>query len=146
MNKSFIQIKKVSKIYKNKFAALKNIDLNIQEGEIFALLGPNGAGKSTLINVLCGITYHSKGNIFIDGVDLTKNRKKIKSLIGLVPQELHLEAFETVFDNVNYSRGLWGKKKDDNYILNLLKKLNLDDKKYNLLMQLSGGIKERDVG
>ena len=143
MKKNFIQIKKVSKIYKNKFAALKNIDLNIQEGEIFALLGPNGAGKSTLINVLCGITYHSKGNIFIDGKDLTKNRKKIKSLIGLVPQELHLEAFETVFDNVNYSRGLWGKKKDDNYILNLLKKLNLDDKKYNLLMQLSGGMKRR---
>ena len=143
MNENFIQIKKVSKIYKNKFEALKNIDLNIQEGEIFALLGPNGAGKSTLINVLCGITYHSEGNIFINGVDLTKNRKKIKSLIGLVPQELHLEAFETVFDNVNYSRGLWGKKKDDNYILNLLKKLNLDDKKNNLLMQLSGGMKRR---
>ena len=143
MKKDFIQIKKVSKIYKNKFAALKNIDLNIQEGEIFALLGPNGAGKSTLINVLCGITYHSKGTILIDGIDLTKNRKKIKSLIGLVPQELHLEAFETVFDNVNYSRGLWGKKKDDNYILNLLKKLNLDDKKNNLLMQLSGGMKRR---
>ena len=143
MQKNFIQIKKVSKIYKNKFAALKNIDLNIQEGEIFALLGPNGAGKSTLINVLCGITYHSKGDIFIDGIDFTKNRKKIKSLIGLVPQELHLEAFETVFDNVNYSRGLWGKNKDDKYILSLLKKLNLDDKKNNLLMQLSGGMKRR---
>ena len=142
MKKNFIQIKKVSKIYKNKFTALKNIDLNIQEGEIFALLGPNGAGKSTLINVLCGITYHSKGDIFIDGIDLTKNRKnKISNRVS--PQELHLEAFETVFDNVNYSRGLWGKKKDDNYILNLLKKLNLDDKKNNLLMQLSGGMKRR---
>ena len=143
MRKSYIEIKKVSKIYKNKFIALKNIDLNIQEGEIFALLGPNGAGKSSLINVLCGLTYHSEGSIFIDGMDLSKNRKKIKSLIGLVPQELHLEAFETVFDNVNYSRGLWGKKKDDNYILHLLKKLNLDDKKNNLLMQLSGGMKRR---
>ena len=81
MKKNFIQIIKVSKIYKNKFSDLKNIDLNIQEGEIFALLGPNGAGKSTLINVLCGITYHSKGDIFIDGIDFTKNRKKIKSLI-----------------------------------------------------------------
>ena len=76
MNKNYIEIKKVSKIYKNKFAALKNIDLNIQEGEIFALLGPNGAGKSTLINVLCGITYHSKGEIYIDGQDLSKIEKK----------------------------------------------------------------------
>ena len=96
-----------------------------------------------MINVLCGLTYHSEGDIFIDGLKLTKNRKKIKSMIGLVPQELHLEAFETVLDNVNYSRGLWGKQKDENYILSLLKKLNLDDKKNNLLMQLSGGMKRR---
>ena len=143
MSKNYIEIKQVSKIYKNKFTALKNIDLNIQKGEIFALLGPNGAGKSTLINVLCGLTYYSEGNIFINGLNLANNRKKIKSLIGLVPQELHLEAFETVLDNVNYSRGLWGKQKDENYILSLLKKLNLDDKKNNLLMQLSGGMKRR---
>ena len=143
MNKNYIEIKKVSKIYKNNFAALKNIELNIQKGEIFALLGPNGAGKSTLINVLCGLTYHSEGSIFIDGIDLSKNRKKIKSLIGLVPQELHLEAFETVIDNINYSRGLWGKQRDEGYILSLLKKLNLEDKKNNILMQLSGGMKRR---
>ena len=143
MSKNYIQIKQVSKIYKNKFTALKNVDLNIQKGEIFALLGPNGAGKSTLINVLCGLTYHSKGSVTINGMNLSENRKKIKSMIGLVPQELHLEAFETVLDNINYSRGLWGKHKDDNYILGLLKKLNLDDKKNNLLMQLSGGMKRR---
>ena len=93
MKKNFIQINKVSKIYKNKFAALKNIDLNIQEGEIFALLGPNGAGKSTLINVLCGITYHSKGNIFIDGLDLTKNRKKNKISNRLGPTRTSLRSF-----------------------------------------------------
>ena len=116
MFKNYIEIKQVSKIYKNKFTALKNIDLNIHKGEIFALLGPNGAGKSTLINVLCGLTYHSKGDIFINGFDIAKNRKKIKSMIGLVPQELHLEAFETVLDNVNYTRGLWGKKKYKLYI------------------------------
>lgn len=143
MINNLIEIKQVSKIYKNKFAALKNINLNIKKGEIFALLGPNGAGKSTLINVLCGLTYHSKGNIYVDGLNLFYNRKKIKSMIGLVPQELHLEAFETVLDNVNYSRGLWGKQKDDLYILSLLKKLNLDGKKNNLLMQLSGGMKRR---
>jgi len=143
MPENFIQIKQVSKIYKNKFVALKNIDLNIKKGEIFALLGPNGAGKSTLINVLCGLTYHTKGNIIINGINMANNRKKIKSMIGLVPQELHLEAFETVLDNVNYSRGLWGKEKDEDQILNLLKKLNLDDKKNNLLMQLSGGMKRR---
>ncbi len=143
MSKNFIELKQVSKIYKNNFSALKKINLNIHKGEIFALLGPNGAGKSTLINVLCGLTHHSQGNIFIDGLNLANNRKKIKSLIGLVPQELHLESFETVLDNINYSRGLWGKKKNESYILNLLKKLNLDDKKNNLLMQLSGGMKRR---
>ena len=102
MFKNYIQIKQVSKIYKNKFTALKNVDLNIQKGEIFALLGPNGAGKSTLINVICGLTYHSKGSITINGMNLSENRKKIKSMIGLVPQELHLEALETVLDNINY--------------------------------------------
>ncbi len=143
MIKNYIEIVKVSKIYNNGFTALKDVNLKIVKGEIFALLGPNGAGKSTLINVLCGLTYHTGGEIFINGLNLSENRKKIKSMIGLVPQELHLEAFETVIDNIRYSRGLWGKEKDDNYIIELLKKLNLLSKKNALLMQLSGGMKRR---
>ncbi len=143
MNKKYIDIREVSKIYKNNYVALQNINLSINKGEIFALLGPNGAGKSTLINVLCGLTHHTSGKIFINELELSKNRKEIKSMIGLVPQELHLEAFESVIDNVNYSRGLWGKEKNDKYILSLLKKLNLENKKNSLLMQLSGGMKRR---
>ena len=143
MEENFIKIEKLTKRYQNGFLALNNINLNIKKGEIFALLGPNGAGKSTLINVICGLAYHTSGKITVNTIDLEKNRKKIKSLIGLVPQELHLEAFETVFDNIRYSRGLWGKKDDNEYILSLLKKLNLFDKKNNLLMQLSGGMKRR---
>ena len=143
MNKNLISIERLNKKYKNGYVALNQVNLNIKEGEIFALLGPNGAGKSTLINIICGLTHHSSGSISIGGLDLVKNRKKVKTLIGLVPQELHLESFETVFDNVNYSRGLWGKAKDHNYTHSLLKKLNLADKKYNLLMQLSGGMKRR---
>ena len=143
MKKNLIEISKLSKKYKNGLIALNNIDLSIKKGEIFALLGPNGAGKSTLINILCGLSHHTSGEVIINNLDLVKNRKKIKSLIGLVPQELHLEAFETVFDNINYSRGLWGKKRDDKYIFNLLKKLNLEKKKNSLLMQLSGGMKRR---
>ena len=134
MIKNLISIEKLNKTYKNGFMALKKVDLNIKEGEIFALLGPNGAGKSTLINIICGLTHHSSGSIKVDGLDLVKNRKKIKTLIGLVPQELHLESFETVFDNVNYSRGLWGKANDINFTNTLLKKLNLEDKKFSLLM------------
>ena len=143
MNKNLISIERLNKKYKNGYVALNQVNLNIKEGEIFALLGPNGAGKSTLINIICGLTHHSSGSISIGGLDLVKNRKKVKTLIGLVPQELHLESFETVFDNVNYSRGLWGIAKDHNYTHSLLKKLNLADKKYNLLMQLSGGMKRR---
>ncbi len=141
--KNIISLINVHKTYKNKFHALEGINLNIKQGEIFALLGPNGAGKSTLINIICGLTYHSDGNILVNGKDLEKNRKKIKELIGLVPQELHLEAFETVYDNVSYSRGLWGKKKSPQFIINLLKKLKLYEKKDNLLLQLSGGMKRR---
>ena len=113
--RNLISISNLSKTYADGFQALKSINLNIREGEILALLGPNGAGKSSLINVLCGLTHHTNGRILVDGLDLIKYRKKIKSMIGLVPQELHLEAFETVIDNVNYSRGLWGKEKDNKY-------------------------------
>ena len=138
-----IKINNLKKTFQGGLEALKGVNLEIQRGEILALLGPNGAGKTTLINAICGIVLPTSGTISVDGYDVVKDFRKTRSMIGLVPQELHLEAFETVFDNVNYSRGLWGKKKDDNYILNLLKKLNLDDKKNNLLMQLSGGMKRR---
>ena len=141
--KKIISIKSLTKIYKNGFCALNKINLDINEGEIFALLGPNGAGKSTLINILCSLTHHSSGQIDIAGMTLPNNRKKIKSMIGLVPQELHLEAFEKVIDNINYSRGLWGKKNKNEYIIDLLKILNLYDKRNDLLMQLSGGMKRR---
>ncbi len=141
--KNFISLDNVNKLYKNKYHALNNVSLNIKKGEIFALLGPNGAGKSTLINVICGLSFQTSGKIFIDKLDISLNRKEIKSRIGLVPQELHLEAFETVYDNVVYSRGLWGKKNDKEYIIKLLKTLKLFDKKDSLLMQLSGGMKRR---
>ena len=140
---NLISLKKVNKFYKNKYHALKNISLDIKKGEIFALLGPNGAGKSTLINTICGLTYHTSGSVKIAGLDLENNRKKIKTMIGLVPQELHLEAFDTVFSNVNYSRGLWGKNNDYDFINSLLKKLKLSEKKDSLLIQLSGGMKRR---
>ena len=140
---NLISLKKVNKIYKNKYQALKQINLNIKKGEIFALLGPNGAGKTTLINTICGLTYHSSGSIKISNLELTQNRKLIKKMIGLVPQELHLEAFDTVFGNICYSRGLWGKKNDFEFINNLLKKLKLFEKKDALLITLSGGMKRR---
>ncbi|MDC3023946.1 ABC transporter ATP-binding protein [Alphaproteobacteria bacterium] len=140
---NLITLKKVNKFYKNKYHALNNVSLNIKSGEIFALLGPNGAGKTTLINSICGLSYHNSGTIKIAGLNLEKNRKAIKSMIGLVPQELHLEAFDTVFSNVCYSRGLWGLRNDYDYINDLLKKLKLFEKKDSLLIQLSGGMKRR---
>jgi len=140
---NLISLKKVNKFYKNKYQALKEINLNIKKGEIFALLGPNGAGKTTLINTICGLTYHSSGSIKIANMDIKKNRKLAKTMIGLVPQELHLEAFDTVFSNVCYSRGLWGEKDDFEFISNLLKKLKLYEKKDSLLISLSGGMKRR---
>ncbi|MBF96387.1 MAG: Daunorubicin/doxorubicin resistance ATP-binding protein DrrA [Alphaproteobacteria bacterium MarineAlpha9_Bin4] len=140
---NLISLKKVNKFYNNSYHALKDVNLNIKKGEIFALLGPNGAGKSTLINTICGLAYHSSGLINIAGLDLKKNRKFIKTMIGLVPQELHLEAFDTVFSNVCYSRGLWGKKNNYELVNNLLKKLKLFEKKDSLLIQLSGGMKRR---
>ena len=106
---NIVSIQNITKVYNNKFKALKNITLNIQKGEIFALLGPNGAGKSTLINIICGITNSSSGKVLVNNFDTIKNFRKTRSIIGLVPQELNLEAFETVWDTVNYSRGLYGK-------------------------------------
>ena len=138
-----IKINKLSKVYKNKFKALDNLDLIIQEGEIFALLGPNGAGKSTLINTVCGILNFDSGSITVNEFDIKKQYRKARSLIGIVPQELNLEAFETVWDNVNYSRGLYGKSSNHEYIEGLLKELSLWEKKDSKLRELSGGMKRR---
>ena len=140
---NYISINNLSKIYSNKFHALNNINLDIKKGEIFALLGPNGAGKTTLINIICGIVSPTKGKITVNNFDIISNYKKARSLIGIVPQELTLEAFETVFDNVSYSRGLYGKSSNPQYIESLLKELSLWDKKSNRLRELSGGMKRR---
>ena len=138
-----LKINNITKIYKNQFKALDELNLNINEGEIFALLGPNGAGKSTLINTVCGILNFDKGDIKVNEFDIIKDYRKARSLIGIVPQELNLEAFETVWDNVNYSRGLYGKSPNHEYIEKLLKELSLWDKKDSKLRELSGGMKRR---
>ena len=140
---NYISINNLSKIYLNKFHALKNINLNIKQGEIFALLGPNGAGKTTLINIICGIVSPTSGKVMIDNYDIISDYRKTRSMIGIVPQELTLEAFETVFDNISYSRGLYGKSANPKFIESLLKKLSLWDKKSNRLRELSGGMKRR---
>ena len=140
---NYISINNLSKIYSNKFHALNNINLNIKKGEIFALLGPNGAGKTTLINIICGIVAPTSGKITVNNFDIISNYKKARSMIGIVPQELTVEAFETVFDNVSYSRGLYGKSSNPQYIESLLKELSLWDKKSNRLRELSGGMKRR---
>ena len=141
--KNYISIQNLNKIYNNKFKALDNLSLDIEKGEIFALLGPNGAGKSTLINVICGIVSATSGKVLINNLDIVKNFRETRSLIGIVPQELNLEAFETVWDNVCYTRGLYGKSNDFNYINHILKDLSLYDKKDNKLRELSGGMKRR---
>tara|TARA_B100001741_G_scaffold287406_1_gene264881 strand:+ start:170 stop:1114 length:945 start_codon:yes stop_codon:yes gene_type:complete len=141
--REILKINKITKIYKSKFKALDELNLNINEGEIFALLGPNGAGKSTLINTVCGILNFDKGDIKVNEFDIIKDYRKARSLIGIVPQELNLEAFETVWDNVNYSRGLYGKSPNHEYIEKLLKELSLWDKKDSKLRELSGGMKRR---
>ena len=143
MMREILKINKITKVYKNKFKALDELSLNINEGEIFALLGPNGAGKSTLINTVCGILNFDGGNISVNEYDIIKDYRKARSLIGIVPQELNLEAFETVWNNVNYSRGLYGKSANYQYIEELLKELSLWDKKDNKLRELSGGMKRR---
>jgi ABC-2 type transport system ATP-binding protein len=143
MSENQISIKKLSKVYKNDFNALKTINLNIKKGEIFAMLGPNGAGKTTLISIICGIVKPSSGTVSIDGFDIIDNYRETRSRIGLVPQELTLEQFETVFNNVSYSRGLYGKKPDPKHIEKILKQLSLWDKKDQRLRQLSGGMKRR---
>ena len=129
MSQNQIIIKNLSKVYDNGFNALKNINLSIKRGEIFAMLGPNGAGKTTLISIICGIVKTSSGNVRVDDFDIVKDYRETRSRIGLVPQELTLEQFETVFNNVSYSRGLYGKKPNPAHIEKVLKQLSLWDKK-----------------
>ena len=143
MSENQISIQNLSKVYDNGFKALRNINLNIQKGEIFAMLGPNGAGKTTLISIICGIVRPTSGKITVDNFDIINDYRETRSKIGLVPQELSLEQFETVFNNISYSRGLYGKKPDPSYIEKILKQLSLWDKKDLSLRQLSGGMKRR---
>jgi len=143
MSENQIIIHKLSKKYDNGFNALKTVNLNIKKGEIFAMLGPNGAGKTTLISIICGIVKPTSGKVTIDGFDIINDYRETRSKIGLVPQELTLEQFETVFNNVSYSRGLYGKKPNPEHIEKILKDLSLWDKKDQRLRQLSGGMKRR---
>ena len=140
---TIIQIKNINKTYVDGFQALADINLEINSGEIFALLGPNGAGKTTLINTICGISNITSGSISIGGNDNIKNFRETRSMIGLVPQELTTDAFETVWDTVNFSRGLFGKAPNAIFIEQILKDLSLWDKRKSKLMTLSGGMKRR---
>ena len=133
----------VSKRYATGFQALKNVDLQIERGEIFALLGPNGAGKTTLISIVCGIVNASTGKVTVDGHDIAADYRAARSIIGLVPQELTTEAFETVFNTVSFSRGLFGKPANPAHIEKVLRDLSLWDKKDNAIRTLSGGMKRR---
>jgi ABC-2 type transport system ATP-binding protein len=138
-----ISVKSLSKSYASGFKALRNIDLDIRRGEIFALLGPNGAGKTTLIGIICGILVPTHGKVTVDGHDIIKDYRAARSLIGLVPQELHTDAFESVWATVSFSRGLFNKPKNPAYIEKVLRALSLWDKKDNKIMTLSGGMKRR---
>lgn len=140
---SAISIKNLSKVYDDGFKALDNVDLEIRNGEILALLGPNGAGKTTLISTICGIVNPSSGSVSVRGHDIISDFRAARSLIGLVPQELHTDAFETVWATVSYSRGLFGKKPKPNLIEQILRDLTLWDKKDTPIMALSGGMKRR---
>ena len=143
MSNNQIIINNLSKVYDNGFNALKKVNLSIKKGEIFAMLGPNGAGKTSLISIICGIVTPTSGKITVDDFDIIDDYRETRSRIGLVPQELTLEQFETVFNNVSYSRGLYGKKPDPTHIKKILKQLSLWDKKDLSLRQLSGGMKRR---
>ena len=138
-----VSIKKLSKIYDNDFQALKNITLDIKKNEIIALLGPNGAGKTTMISIICGIVIPTSGSVTVDNFDIIKDYRRTRSLIGLVPQELSLEQFEYVFNNVSYTRGLYGKAPNPSLIEKILKDLSLWDKRNSRINELSGGMKRR---
>ena len=138
-----VSIQSLSKVYDSGHQALKTIDLDIREGEILALLGPNGAGKTTLISIICGIVSGSSGSVSVAGHDIVSDYRMTRNLIGLVPQELTLGAFDTVWNTINFSRGLFGKKPDPVYLEQLLKDLSLWDKRSSELRALSGGMKRR---
>lgn len=140
---SILKVEDVRKAYPTGFEALKGVSLEIDQGEIIALLGPNGAGKTTLISTICGIASPTSGKISIGGFDISTEYRKARNLVGLVPQEITLEPFETVINTVRFTRGLFGKKRDDAYIEKILKKLSLWDKKDNRTMELSGGMRRR---
>ena len=138
-----VSVRGVSKTYAGGFQALKRVDLDIRRGEILALLGPNGAGKTTLISIICGIANASEGVVLADGHDTVRDYRAARAAIGLVPQELHTDAFESVWATVNFSRGLFGKSPDPAYIEKVLRDLSLWDKKDNKILTLSGGMKRR---
>ena len=138
-----LEVNELRKTYATGFEALKGISLKVNKGEILALLGPNGAGKTSLISTICGITNPSSGSVFIDGYDISKNFRDARKLVGLVPQDITLEPFEKVLNTINFSRGLFGKKKDDALTEKILTKLALWDKRDSRLMELSGGMKRR---
>src|SRR3954447_22931557 len=138
-----ISVANLSKAYGSGFKALNDINLDIRRGEIFALLGPNGAGKTTLINIICGIVNLSGGRVTVDGKDINGDYRAARSRIGLVPQELHTDAFESVWATVSFSRGLFGKPKNPAHIEKVLKDLSLWDKKDSKIITLSGGMKRR---
>jgi ABC-2 type transport system ATP-binding protein len=138
-----ISVSNLSKTYASGFQALKNVDLEIRHGEIFALLGPNGAGKTTLIGIICGIVKPTEGTVLADGYDIISDYRQARSQIGLVPQELTTDAFETVWATVSFSRGLFGKRRDPAHVERVLRDLSLWDKKDSKIMTLSGGMKRR---
>ena len=140
---SIVSVRSLSKAYADGFEALKSVNLEIEEGEILALLGPNGAGKTTLISTICGITVPTSGSVVVGGFDTQADFRGARNLIGLVPQEINLEPFETVMNTVRFSRGLFGKPRNDAYLENILKRLSLHDKKDSKIMMLSGGMKRR---
>jgi ABC-2 type transport system ATP-binding protein len=140
---AIIQVEHLSKRYASGFEALKRVDLTIERGEIFALLGPNGAGKTTLINIICGIVTASEGSVRADGHDIVRDYRAARSAIGLVPQELTTDLFEKVWDTVAFSRGLFGKARNDAHLERVLGALSLLDKKHSKIMTLSGGMKRR---
>lgn len=138
-----LKVNELSKTYVSGFEALKGISLQVKRGEILALLGPNGAGKTTLISTICGITKPSSGSVSIDGYDISKNFRDARKLVGLVPQDITLEPFEKVMNTIKFSRGLFGKKKDDALLEKILDKLSLWEKRDSRIMELSGGMKRR---
>ena len=143
MDFMLLEVNELRKTYATGFEALKGISLKVNKSEILALLGPNGAGKTSLISTICGITNPSSGSVFIDGYDISKNFRDARKLVGLVPQDITLEPFEKVANTINFSRGLFGKKKDDALTEKILTKLALWDKRDSRLMELSGGMKRR---